>query len=47
MSRKLEKAVNELFELLAQGYEFPDASAKVVAKYKVSSKELILAYDQE
>ena len=47
MSRTLEKAVTDLFELMAQGYEFPDASAKVVTKYKVSSRELILAYDRE
>jgi hypothetical protein len=47
MSRKLEKAVNELFLLVAQGIEFPDATAKVTSKYKVSSRELIQAYDQE
>jgi len=46
MSRKLEKAVEALFNLMAEGLEFPDATARVVAKFKVSSRELIQAYDQ-
>jgi hypothetical protein len=44
--RELEAALEELINLIDQGYEYPDAHWLVTSRRNVSSDELALAYDE-
>jgi len=43
----MSKALNYLCELLAEGWEWPDASAKAAVKFKVNIDELTAEYDRQ
>ena len=43
----MSKALNYLCELLAEGREWPDASAKAAVKFKVNIDELTAEYDRQ
>lgn len=44
---KLDKALKELLEQVANGREFPDAVFEVSYKHKVSESKLTELYDNE
>lgn len=45
--RKLEKALDFLNSLIADGWEFPDAHSKAASKFKVNSDQLTELYDTQ
>lgn len=44
---KLIKAHSYLLELIADGWEYPDAHSKAANKFKVNGDQLSELYDQE
>lgn len=47
MRNKLTRAHEYLLDLIADGWEYPDAHSKAVSKYKVNAEQLADLYDQE
>lgn len=42
----MSKALTRLLSLIAEGWEFPDASSKASREHKVCENELTAQYDQ-
>jgi hypothetical protein len=47
MMSKLDRALNDLNELIDNDWEFPDACHKVAARHHVDYYKLVRAYDNQ